>query len=35
MLKTVVAIAFAAATLSACVVYPERPAYYRPAVVVY
>ena len=35
MLKTLVAIAFAVAALSACVVYPARPAYYRPAVVVY
>lgn len=24
-----------AATLTGCVVYPARPAYYRPAVVVY
>jgi hypothetical protein len=35
MLKTLAAIAFAVAALSACVVYPARPAYYRPAVVVY
>jgi len=35
MFKTLVVIVFAAAALSACVVYPARPAYYRPTVVVY
>ena len=35
MLKTLVAVVFVVAALSACVVYPARPAYYRPAVVVY
>jgi hypothetical protein len=35
MLKTLAAIAFAVAALSACVVYPARPDYYRPAVVAY
>ena len=35
MLKTLIAIAVAVAALSACVVYPARPAYYRAPVVVY
>lgn len=36
MLRTLIILAVAAATLSACVVYPARPAVYRPAgVVVY
>jgi hypothetical protein len=35
MLKTILAMALVAATLSGCVVYPARPAYYRAPVVVY
>jgi hypothetical protein len=35
MIKTLVAITLAAATLSGCVVYPAHTAYYRPPVVVY
>lgn len=33
-MKTLVMILLAA-TLAGCVVYPARPAYYRPAVVIY
>jgi PBP1b-binding outer membrane lipoprotein LpoB len=34
-MKTLLLIAIAAAVLAGCVVVPARPAYYRPAVVVY
>jgi hypothetical protein len=35
MLKTLIATALAAATLSGCIVYPAHTAYYRPPVFVY
>jgi hypothetical protein len=35
MLKSIIAALVAAAALSACVVYPAHPAYYRGPVVVY
>jgi hypothetical protein len=34
-MKTLLILALVAATLSGCVVVPERPAYYHPGVVVY
>jgi hypothetical protein len=34
-MKTLLILTLAAATLAGCVVVPARPAYYRPAVVVY
>jgi PBP1b-binding outer membrane lipoprotein LpoB len=34
-MKTLLLIALAAAVLTGCIVEPARPAYYRPAVVVY
>ncbi len=34
-MKTLLIIALAAAVLTGCIVAPARPAYYRPAVVVY
>jgi PBP1b-binding outer membrane lipoprotein LpoB len=34
-MKTLLVLTLAAVTLAGCVVVPARPAYYRPAVVVY
>ncbi len=34
-MKTLLLIALAAVVLTGCIVTPARPAYYRPAVVVY
>jgi hypothetical protein len=34
-MKTLLILVLSAAVLSGCIVVPERPAYYRPAVVVY
>jgi hypothetical protein len=35
MLKTIIAVVLATVALSACVVYPAHPAYYRAPAVVY
>jgi len=34
-MKTLILLTLAAAILTGCIVVPARPAYYRPAVVVY
>jgi hypothetical protein len=34
-MRTLLILALSAAMLSGCIVVPERPAYYHPAVVVY